>query len=107
MSSYYFGGDTDQGPPSTSPGCGSEWVCEHRWKSIGQMVEFTNAVYGQPVDFVVAEQSTLAMSRGNVGFFAMGNLDRDFETGMPDGDYCDIISECQQKITVNQSVISR
>lgn len=63
-------------------------------------MEFTNAVYGQPVDYKVTEGRTLAMSRGNVGFFAMGDLDRDFDTGMPDGDYCDIISECQQKITV-------
>ena len=36
MSSYYFGDDSDQGPPTTSPGCGNEWVCEHRWKSIGK-----------------------------------------------------------------------
>ena len=37
MSSYYFpDGATDQGPPSTDPGCGQDWVCEHRWKSIGK-----------------------------------------------------------------------
>ena len=36
MSSYFFpDGATDQGPPSTDPGCGDDWVCEHRWKSIG------------------------------------------------------------------------
>ena len=36
MSSYFFpDGATDQGPPSTDPGCGEDWVCEHRWKSIG------------------------------------------------------------------------
>ena len=34
MSSYYFD-DSDQGPPDSSPGCGDQWVCEHRWKSIG------------------------------------------------------------------------
>ena len=67
----------------------------------GQMVEFTNAVAGEPIEYRVAEQSTLALSRGSKGFFAMGNLDRDFETGLPDGEYCDIISECQQKIQVN------
>ena len=64
------------------------------------MVEFTNAVYGQPVNYVVSEGQTLALSRGNKGFFAMGNLNREFDTGLPDGEYCDIISECQQKITV-------
>lgn len=37
MSSYYFGDDSDKGPPPTSPGCGDEWVCEHRWKAIGEV----------------------------------------------------------------------
>ena len=37
MSSYYFD-DSDQGPPDSSPGCGDQWVCEHRWKSIGMYV---------------------------------------------------------------------
>ena len=40
MSSYYFGDDSDQGPPQTSPGCGNEWVCEHRWKSIGNFSKY-------------------------------------------------------------------
>ena len=35
------------------------------------MAEFTNAVYGEPVEFKVAEGETLAMSRGNKGFFAI------------------------------------
>ena len=64
------------------------------------MAEFANTVYGEPVNYVVTEDRTLGMSRGNKGFFAMGDLNREFDTGLPDGDYCDIISECQQKITV-------
>lgn len=64
------------------------------------MAEFTNIVAGTSSNFIVTEGSTLAMSRGNKGFFAMGDLNREFETGLPDGVYCDIISECQQKITV-------
>ena len=33
MSSYYFHGDTDAGPPSSSPhsDCGGAWACEHRY----------------------------------------------------------------------------
>ena len=67
----------------------------------GQMVEFANIVYGEPVEFKVAEHSTLALSRGKKGFFAMGDLSREFETGLPDGSYCDIISECKQKVDVS------
>lgn len=66
------------------------------------MVEFTNAVYGEPIDFKVAEYRTLGLSRGTKGFFAMGDLSREFETGLPDGEYCDIISECKQKILVRK-----
>ena len=68
------------------------------------MAEFANTVYGEPVNYVVTEDRTLGMSRGNKGFFAMGDLNREFDTGLPDGDYCDIISECQQKITVRYSI---
>ena len=65
------------------------------------MAEFTNTVAGEPSIFKVADYHTLGMARGNKGFFAMGDLDREFDTGLPDGEYCDIISECQQKITVS------
>ena len=42
----------------------------------------------------------VGFSRGNVAFMAMGELDRDFYTGLPDGEYCDIIHKCEQKIQV-------
>lgn len=40
MSSYYFD-DSDDGPPSADAGdrCFHEWVCEHRWSSIMNMVQ--------------------------------------------------------------------
>ena len=65
------------------------------------MIQFTNAVYGTDVGNWVGGSDMLAFSRGNKGFFAMGNIDGDFDTGLPDGEYCDIISECQQMITIS------
>jgi len=104
MSSYYFT-DKEEGPPSTSPGetgCGYPvWACEHRWDVIGNMVQFTNAVHGEPVIKWNVGSDFLAFARGNVGFFAMGALNKDFDTGLPDGDYCDIITECKQTVTVS------
>ena len=38
--------------------------------------------------------------RGNKGFVAMGDLNKEYYTGLPDGEYCDIIQDCQQKIQV-------
>ena len=78
----------------------TSWKYPHFFLFPGQMVEFANTVYGEPVNYVVSEGGTLGLSRGNKGFFAMGDLNREFDTGLPDGEYCDIISECQQKITV-------
>ena len=100
MSSYYFS-DKDEGPPASSPGCGSAWACEHRWASIGNMIQFTNAAGSEPVKNWNAGGDFVAFSRGSVGFFAMGNLNKQFTTGLPDGDYCDIISECDQTIKIS------
>jgi len=93
MSSYYFG-NSDQGPP------GNGWVNEHRWSSIMNMVKFANTVVGTNVDNWQGGNNFLGFSRGNKGFVAMGDLNREFFTGMPDGEYCDIIHDCQQKIQI-------
>ena len=65
------------------------------------MIQFANTVYGTGVENWVSGSDMLAFSRGNKGFFAMGNIDGEFETGLPDGEYCDIISECTQMITIS------
>lgn len=51
MSSYYFE-DSDAGPPANNANenCFSGgWVCEHRWSTIMNMVQFSNAVAGESV----------------------------------------------------------
>ena len=65
------------------------------------MIQFANTVYGTDVGNWVSGSDMLAFSRGNKGFYAMGNIDADFDTGLPDGEYCDIISECDQMITIS------
>merc|ERR1712168_784346 len=101
MSSYYFT-NTDQGPPGGAPGCGQgTWVCEHRWSSIMNMVQFANAVVGTGVENWQGGYNYLGFSRGNKGFVAMGDLGKNFYTGLPDGEYCDIIHDCQQKIQIS------
>merc|ERR1712107_230193 len=105
MSSYYFQ-DTDQGPPGGAPAsfpnaCGNGWTCEHRWSSIMNMAQFANKVIGQPVTNWDASGTTLGFARGNVGFLALGDLGKEFNTGLPDGKYCDIIRDCSQKIQIS------
>lgn len=107
MSSYFFD-NNDQGPPGSPPqppsqgSCSNGWVCEHRWSTIGNMAQFANVMSGEPTENWQVKDGSLGFSRGNKGFFAMGNLNNvQFYTGLPDGDYCDIIHDCQQTITVS------
>ncbi|KAK7085956.1 hypothetical protein SK128_005871 [Halocaridina rubra] len=112
MSSYYFGDDSDQGPPHNSDystanvvitsdnQCSGGWVCEHRWPSIYKMVRFRNAVGNTNWENYFCDGNIVAFSRGNLGFFAMikyGTMSQTLQTGMPAGAYEDIVS-CQ---TVN------
>jgi len=101
MSSYYFD-NTDQGPPGNDPGCGNGWVCEHRWSTTVNMAKFANVVAGTGIENWQNFGGSLGFSRGNKGFFAMGDLNNvEFYTGLPDGDYCDIIHDCAQTIHVS------
>ncbi len=45
--------------------------------------------------------------RGNKGFVALGDMDKEYYTGLPDGEYCDLISECAQKVQVEKILTLR
>lgn len=111
MSSYEFS-SFNQSPPSDSqgntndiyvdgsdePNCFNEWKCEHRWRPISNMVAFRN--YTQP-SFEVSNWwdnggNQIAFGRGDRGFVVINredgpDLSRDFQTGLPEGNYCNII----------------
>jgi alpha-amylase len=109
MSSYAFS-DNNQGPPSDSngntntiysngtPNCFGAWVCEHRWRQIGNMVGFrnyTNAVFSTS-DWWDNGNNEIAFGRGANGFVVINredntSLSRTFQTSMADGVYCDIL----------------
>ncbi|KAJ2948965.1 hypothetical protein O0L34_g5903 [Tuta absoluta] len=108
MSSYFFE-NSDQGPPSNTDEeilspiifkndtCGNGWVCEHRWRQIYQMVAFRNAVRGYDIaNWWDNGNNQIAFSRGDKGFIAFNlestDLNRNLQTGLPDGEYCDVIS---------------
>jgi alpha-amylase len=121
MSSYAFdstnAAGTDAGPPSDesgntigvyppdsdTPNCfdqtpGKGWVCEHRWRPIGNMVAFRNYTNeAWHVDnWWDNGANQIAFSRGDRGFVAInredGALSRTFQTGLPAGMYCDVIN---------------
>jgi len=116
MSSYAFT-DFEEGPPhnadysikdvtiNTDGSCGNGWVCEHRWPMVGNMAQFRTAVAGTSVSNWQYTNGVLSFSRGNKGFFAMSmnSFTETVQTGLPGGEYCDLISECKMKITVDGS----
>jgi alpha-amylase len=108
MSSFQFNSD-QEGPPhdnnynilpvqfNTDLSCGNGWVCEHRWREIYNMARFRNAVAGtNVVNWWDNGANQIGFARGNKGFIAINNaakdLDRTFQTGLPGGIYCDVIS---------------
>ncbi|EMP40106.1 Pancreatic alpha-amylase [Chelonia mydas] len=97
------------GPPSSEDGstkpvtinpdstCGNDWVCEHRWRQIKNMVIFRNVVDGQPFsNWWDNGSNQVAFGRGNRGFIVFNNddwsLNVNLQTGLPAGTYCDVIS---------------
>lgn len=106
MSSYNFR-QVDDGPPSNMFGeiespirgdkCQQGWVCEHRWNSIANMVEFRNEVYGSGYsNWWDNNGKQIAFSRGQSGFIVWNledyDLDENLQTCLPAGTYCDVIS---------------
>ena len=102
MSSYFFE-DHDQGPPAngvhSGDSCGVNWVCEHRWRGVANMVAFRNATQDQ---FTLSDwwdngNNQIAFGRGGLGFVAINREDsvrltQSLQTGMPAGNYCDIVN---------------
>ncbi|KAL2736494.1 alpha-amylase 1-like [Vespula maculifrons] len=108
MSSYHFN-KFDDSPPADSDGnilspiinedntCGNGWVCEHRWRQIYNMVRFRVAVNGTKLNHWWDNGSNqIAFCRGNRGFIAINanswDLKRTFDSCLPAGRYCDVIS---------------
>jgi len=98
-----------------------EWICEHRWRQIHNMVKFHNAALGYAVtNWWDDGNNRIAFGRSGRGFIVINNdgsqFSQSFSTGMPAGQYCDVIScdnnrppcgnsggGCRGEITVNGS----
>ena len=105
MSSYDWN-DHDQGPPSNgASSCSNGWLCEHRDRAIANMVAFRNHT---AAEFRVTNAwdnggNQIAWGRGGLGFVVINmegsELNKTFQTGMPEGVYCDIIAGDYNEVT--------
>lgn len=102
MSSYYFT-NTDAGPPSVGVNNGAncmngrDWVCEHRWGPIGNMVAWRNQAGGAPIaNWQTGNGNQIAFSRNGKAFIAMNRgtstWTATLNTGLAAGTYCNVIS---------------
>lgn len=121
MSSYAFSKasdfDTSYGPPHDSasgatrgpwdggvsaPACFNQtrggWVCEHRFRPIGNMVGFRKATASATAVTSWWDNggNRIAFGRGDRGFVVLngqtGTMTQTLATGLPAGRYCDVIS---------------
>ena len=75
----------------------NEWICEHRWSEIYNMVKFRNVAGLEKMEnWWDNGYHAIAFSRGNRAFVAINNedhpIDQTLKTGLPAGKYCDVIS---------------
>ena len=73
------------------------------------MVGFAKATYGEDPFDLWTEGNQAAWRRGNKGFIAINNhnyLDRTLYTGLPPGDYCNVIGEPATESCCARTVVS-
>lgn len=104
FSSFVFGDDTDQGPPSDDEGIidrasctNGRWTCDHTRPGIVGMVRFHQYVGSASKKHVYDdEQNVLAFSRGTKGWAGFNNNTADqrisVKTGLKKGRYCDLVT---------------
>ncbi|HUN23002.1 MAG TPA: alpha-amylase family glycosyl hydrolase [Anaerolineales bacterium] len=74
----------------------SEWVCEHRWRAMSNMVGFRNYTDGEPMTNQTSSgNDRIAFGRNGKGFVVINRnsstWSSTFATGMSSGTYCDVI----------------
>lgn len=114
MSSFYFTNFQDPIPQTpvwqngrnTGFDPDSPWVCQHRWRAISNLVLFRKKTqHAQGISHVWTNKDQVAFARtyqkskeylATVGFVVINNtaekLRHRFETGLPDGEYFDLVS---------------
>ena len=117
MSSYEFD-HPDQSPPHVSGvskdvhgakglNCGKgEWICEHRWPAVANMVQFRRKTMGAPVEnWSSNDNNFIAFSRGDLGFVAINRenvrVSLNLPTGLTEGEYCNLLkNDCSERYQV-------
>ncbi|WP_156906079.1 alpha-amylase family glycosyl hydrolase [Agrococcus lahaulensis] len=82
-----------------------EWVCQHRWPGMLDLVSWRTRVVDAPVTEQSSIDSVFVSLRGETGAFAVQLDDEptsvEVPVGLPDGDYCDVVvPDCASVVEV-------
>jgi alpha-amylase len=124
MSSYYFT-NTDAGPPSVGVSggqhCadGKNWVCEHRWPQVANMVAWRNQAGTSAIaNWATGTSNQVAFSRNGKAYVLFNRDPHNawttgaLHTGLPAGTYCNVLagslsadqpSSCTGTVTVDSA----
>jgi alpha-amylase len=94
--------NSDDSPPANADGfitdtdCDNGWACTHRSRGVANLVDFHNFVGNAPIRNMWDDGDNLiAFSRGSKGWIVINNhptpQTHTFQTGLPSGNYCDVI----------------
>ena len=104
FSSFTYGADSNQGPPSDEAGLvdrasctDGRWTCDHAKTGVAGMVGFHQYVGGAAKKHVYDSRlNVLAFSRGTKGWAGFNNSTTDqalsVKTGLKKGRYCDVVT---------------
>ncbi|MBX2863039.1 MAG: alpha-amylase family protein [Leptolyngbyaceae cyanobacterium MAG.088] len=120
MSSYdwpreignWFGPPADEKGQTLPVSCGTDWVCEHRWTEIANMVEFRNVTKGVSTvnHWWDNGNNQIAFARGSRGFVVINNenkpLSETLMTGLPSGSYCNVLAPSKPITTPDSALTS-
>lgn len=92
-----------------------EWICQHRWQSTINMIEFRKQTDGKQITNTKKDRGIFGMGREDAGYFLIniGNAaySAEIETMLPPGVYCDVynaVEDCDSyKIEIDDDSILR
>jgi alpha-amylase len=103
-------GNAEAAPPNsngfvTDTTCGSGWYCLNRDQAVAGMVGWHNAVGTANVaNWQSPAANVIGFGRGSVGFVVINNTGgthtAQYTTGLPDGSYCVVTTNCAGRVTV-------
>lgn len=92
------------------PAADGEFVCAHTWPMVRAAVRFDAVAGEEPLTEVFSERDVIGLERGD-GLAVVNRGEApvtvDVPTELPDGEYCDLASECATTVVVEEGIATK